>query len=92
LVHSKPASNWDIPVIKAVATKGEGVDELIAAIDKHHHVAVNSRRAYLLAEKVYRIIQNRKMQEISKKSLKEKLDVALQKKDFNLYTFVAEFI
>lgn len=92
LVHSKPMSNWEIPVIKAVATKGEGVDELIAAIDKHHDISVNTRRAYLLAEKAYRIIQNKKMQKISKKLLKDQLDVALKKKDFNLYTFVKEFL
>lgn len=92
LVHSKPAGNWEIPVIKAVATKGEGVDELIAAIDKHHTIAVNARRSYLMAEKAYRIIQNKRMQNISKKLLKDKLDIALQKKDFNLYAFVKEFV
>lgn len=92
LVHSKPAGNWEIPVIKAVATKGEGVDELITAIDEHNKIAVNTRKAYLLAEKAYRIIQNKKMQEISKKILKERIDIALQKKDFNLYAFVKTFI
>jgi LAO/AO transport system kinase len=92
LVHSKPAGNWEIPVIKAVATKGEGVDELITAIDEHNKIAVNTRKAYLLAEKAYRIIQNKKMQDISKKILKERIDIALQKKDFNLYAFVKTFI
>lgn len=88
LVHSKPAGNWEIPVIKAIATKGDGVDELIDAIDRHHEIAVNTRRSYLLAEKAYRIIQNKKMQHVSKKLLKDKLDIALQKENFNLYTFV----
>lgn len=88
LVHSKPAGNWEIPVIKAIATKGDGVDELIDAIDRHHKIAVNTRRSYLLAEKAYRIIQNKKMQHVSKKLLKDKLDIALQKENFNLYTFV----
>jgi LAO/AO transport system kinase len=92
LVHSKPLNDWEIPVIKAVATKGEGVDELIAAIDKHHGMAVNTRRSYLLAEKAYRIIQSKKMQSVSKKLLKEKLEVALQKEGFNLYSFLKEFV
>jgi LAO/AO transport system kinase len=92
LVHSKPLNDWEIPVIKAVATKGEGVDELIAAIDKHHGMAVNTRRSYLLAEKAYRIIQSKKMQSVSKKTLKEKLDVALKKEGFNLYSFLKEFV
>lgn len=91
LVHSKPLNDWQIPVIKAVATKGEGVEELITAIDKHHGMAVNTRRSYLLAEKAYRIIQSKKMQSVSKKTLKEKLEVALKKEGFNLYSFLKEF-
>lgn len=92
LVHSKPLNDWEIPVIKVVATKGEGVDELIAAIDKHHAMAVNTRRSFLLAEKAYRIIQSKKMQSVSKKALKERLEVALKKEGFNLYVFLKEFI
>ncbi len=92
LVHSKPANEWQIPVIKAVATKGEGVDELIVAIDQHHATSMNLRRSYLLAEKAYRIIQNKKMQHISKPELKNKLEAALQQPDFNLYTFLKTFL
>jgi LAO/AO transport system kinase len=92
LVHSKPLSNWEIPVIKAVAKKGEGVDEIIEAIDKHHLVAENTRRSYLLAEKAYRIIQSKKMQHLSKKELKEQLEIALKKNDFNLYVFLKKFL
>jgi LAO/AO transport system kinase len=92
LVHSKPLNDWEIPVIKAIATKGEGVDELIAAIDKHHGMTVNTRRSYLLAEKAYRIIQSKKMQGVSKKVLKEKLDDALKEDGFNLYAFLKGFV
>lgn len=92
LVHSKPLNDWQIPVIKAIATKGEGVEEVIEAIDKHHQTAVNTRRSYLLAEKAYRIIQSKKMQSVSKKMLKDKLEVALQKEGFNLYAFLRAFI
>lgn len=88
LVHSKPMSDWSIPVIKAVATKHEGVDELIEYIHKHHAVGVNTKRAYLLAEKAYRLIQNRRMKDISKQELKQEIEKELQKKDFNLYQFV----
>lgn len=88
LVHSKPMSDWSIPVIKAVATKHEGVDELIEYIHKHHAVGVNTKRSYLLAEKAYRLIQNRRMKDISKQELKQEIEKELQKKDFNLYQFV----
>jgi LAO/AO transport system kinase len=88
LVHSKPLNDWSIPVIKAVATKYEGVDELIDAIKKHHTVGVNTKRAYLLAEKAYRLIQNKRMKDISKQDLKSEIEKELLKPDFNLYRFV----
>jgi len=88
MVHSKEATAWNIPVIKAIATKGEGVDELIEAIDKHNKVGVNTKRSYLFAEKAYRLIQNKKMKGVSKSDLKDRIEEALKNKDFNLYTFV----
>jgi LAO/AO transport system kinase len=88
MVHSKEATAWNIPVIKAIATKGDGVDELIEAIDKHNKVGVNTKRSYLFAEKAYRLIQNKKMKGVSKSDLKERIEEALKNKDFNLYTFV----
>lgn len=88
LVHSKPANNWNIPVIKAIAIKNEGIDELIEAINKHQTVGANSKRPYLLAEKAFRLIQNKKMKNISKKELYQQIEIELKKKDFNLYAFV----
>lgn len=91
LVHSKPASEWSIPVIKAVAAKEEGVDELITALEKHKATAANSKRPYLLAEKAYRLIQNNRMKNIYKQSLQEQIKTELKKTDFNLYRFVKTF-
>jgi LAO/AO transport system kinase len=90
LVHSKPLSSWSIPVIKAVATKAIGVDELIDAINKHQEVGMNTKRPYLLTEKAYRIIQNHKMRGISKQDLKMQIEKEYTKADFNLYRFVEE--
>jgi LAO/AO transport system kinase len=92
LVHSKPADDWNIPVIKAVATKNEGVDELINAIDQHHKIGVNAKRPYLLAEKAYRLIQNQRMKNVSKKMLQQRLEDELKKADFNLYLFVKTIV
>jgi LAO/AO transport system kinase len=92
LVHSKPINDWNIPVIKAVATKGEGVDELIKSIDQHFAVCTNKNRSYLLAEKAYRLIQNNKMKGTDKKELKEQIDLELKKNDFNLYRFVRKIV
>ncbi len=91
LVHSKPLSDWSIPVIKAVAIKGEGVDELIASIEKHQAVKENKKRTFLLAEKAFRLIQHQKMKNISKKDLQEQIESEIKKSDFNLYRFVKSF-
>lgn len=90
LVHSKPASDWSIPVIKAVATKNEGIQELVAAIDAHHAAGVNTKRSYLLAEKAYRLIQNYRMKGVSKQQLQQMLEGELKKTGFNLYRFVSQ--
>ncbi|HEX8515384.1 MAG TPA: methylmalonyl Co-A mutase-associated GTPase MeaB [Bacteroidia bacterium] len=89
LIHSKPLSEWNIPVIKAIATKNEGTAELLSAIDQHSVLGVNNKRSYLLAEKAYRLIQNKRMKNISKQELKKSIDAAIGKADFNLYRFVA---
>lgn len=88
LVHSKAQSDWNIPVIKSVATKNEGVEELIENINKHHTIGVNSKRPYLLAEKAYRLIQNTKMKGVSKQELQKQIEAEMKKNDFNLYKFV----
>ena len=92
LVHSKPNSDWNIPVIKAVAIKNEGIDELISAINKHQLVGLNTKRSYLLAEKAYRLIQNHRMKDISKKTLQNQIEPEFKKPDFNLYRFVKGMI
>lgn len=88
LVHSKEISDWNIPVIKAIATKQEGVDELIDAINKHKTKGLNAKRPYLLAEKAYRLIQNYRMKDVSKQELQVQIEKEMTKKDFNLYRFV----
>jgi LAO/AO transport system kinase len=90
LVHSRLEKDTasETPVIKAVATTDEGTSELIQAIDKLHKEKVNSKRSYLLTEKAYRLIQNKRMKDISKADLQEKITAASQQPGFNLYSFV----
>jgi len=87
-VYTKAEQNNSIPVIKAVATKQEGVTELIEAINTHSLIGVNSKKSFLLAEKAYRIIQNYRMKGVSKINLQAQLETETKKDDFNLYRFV----
>lgn len=90
LVHSRLEKDADaeVPVIKAVATTDDGTSELIQAIDKLHREKLNSKRSYLLTEKAYRLIQNKRMKDIDKVDLQKMIDEASGKPGFNLYAFV----
>lgn len=79
-----------IPVIKTTASKKEGIESLLAAINEHNkHPGVNAKRSWLLAEKAYQLIQTKKMKNISKQSLKDEIEKAGA--DFNLYRFVGQY-
>lgn len=88
LLHSRKSADWNPPVVKAVATRGEGVNELLEKIKEHQAIAHNIKRSYLLTEKAYRLIQNHRMHDISKQELQEKISTEMKKRDFNLYRFV----
>jgi LAO/AO transport system kinase len=88
LAHANHKENWMQPVIKAVATKHIGIEEIVNAIDKHHLVAQNTKKPYLLAEKAYRMLQNRRMKGLNKQQLLADITKAALARDFNLYQFV----
>jgi len=80
-----------IPILKTVADKNTGIDELCAWIIKPL-TADHNRRAFLFAEKAWRLIQHEKMKNVDKKRLLEKVQAALKQDDFNIYRFADEFI
>lgn len=80
-----------IPILKTVADKNTGIEELCAWIIKplpHDH----NRRAFLFAEKAWKLIQHEKMRGVDRKRLLEKVQAALKEDDFNIYRFADEFI
>lgn len=86
LVHQRSVN---IPVIKTVADKSEGIEEVIRAIEEHS-VSDNIRKTFLLCEKAWKLIQHLKMKDIDKKKLQQDIDKASERPDFNLYRFVEE--
>ncbi len=90
LVHAKPASNWNIPVIKTIATRNDGLQELLEAIQQHHLVNLNQeKKSWLLTQKALRIIQKQRMSDIEPKALNQQIATQLQNNPpFNLYTFL----
>src|SRR5450432_3192162 len=80
-------SQKEIPVLKTIASQKEGVPELYKIIAGWEFEAGSSKRIELLAEKVWSIIQSKKMKKINKTELKNKLSVAAMKPGFNMYHF-----
>ncbi|WP_293788909.1 methylmalonyl Co-A mutase-associated GTPase MeaB [uncultured Pedobacter sp.] len=79
-----------IPVLKTVADKNIGIDELCKWVVNAEFFD-DSRKSFLLAEKAWKIIQYQKMKHIDKKRLLEKIQAALKQGDFNIYRFADEF-
>lgn len=92
LVHKKHGENYITQIVKTVATKNEGIDELNSAIAKHlSYQFKNSKKTFLLAEKAFELIRNKMMKGIDKKELLERIEVARKNKEFNLYIFVNNY-
>lgn len=90
LVHEKSDSDWQIPVIKTIAIKGEGVDELIQQIQNHFAgVNHNERKNLLMAEKAIQLIVKHKTKHINREQLLTDIKTEMNNKNFNLYQFVS---
>ncbi|ACU58010.1 methylmalonyl Co-A mutase-associated GTPase MeaB [Chitinophaga pinensis] len=90
LAHTRQKENWEIPVLKTIATKEEGLQALVAAIDAHQQQLTGNRthHALLLAEKAYQLLQHRRMQDVSRRTLQQQITQELASGTFNLYRFV----
>jgi LAO/AO transport system kinase len=92
LAPSFHKTSQEIRVVKTVAQRQEGIEALSEAINLVlEHTHENERRSWLLAEKAWHIIQQKRMKDINKSSLKMAIDKAAEK-DFNVYQFVKQFL
>ncbi len=82
----------DVPVIKTIASQNTGVDELlneIGRLAKHHHS--KEKKYWLLAERAFQLIQQKRMKDISKAALKEKIKELAGSNSFRLYLFIKNY-
>ena len=79
----------EIPIIKTVATEKKGIDDLMTAIQNHDVSAEeNEKRDWLLTEKAWQLIVNKKMKTLSKQKIREMISLQKKRPNFNLYSFV----
>jgi LAO/AO transport system kinase len=80
-----------VPVFKTIADQNAGTDELVLWLLSQGH-ADNKRKLYLYTEKAYRLIQNQRMQDVSKTELQQHIFSAYQRVDFNIYRFIRTYL
>jgi len=82
----------EVPVIKTIASTHEGIGDLKTAIAKHQAAgSVNKRKSWLLAEKAYYLIEQKRMRGIRKAELAKEISALVEQNNFNLYHFVEAF-
>jgi LAO/AO transport system kinase len=81
----------EVPVLKTVASQKEGVPELMDAISNLLQKAhLTDKKFWLLAERAFYLIEQKRMKDINKMALKKEIEAAYQRGNFNLYKFVAD--
>jgi LAO/AO transport system kinase len=83
-----------VPVIKTVASQKTGIEELLAAITENTNSgqtpAVNDKHSWLLAEKAWQLVQQKRMQGFSKAAIKN--DIEKEEGLVNLYRFIQRYL
>ena len=79
-----------VPVFKTVADKQTGVDELLTWLTGLE-IQKNEKKLFLYTEKAFKLIQNDRMFDVLKAELQQEIAEVLERKDFNLYRFVAAY-
>lgn len=85
LIHQKENP---IPIYKAIASQNTGIQE-IAQYLKQPVTQTSQRREFLLAEKAYQLIRERRMADVDKKQLGQEIREAMKKPGFNLYKLLS---
>ena len=90
LLSSNLTPSEAIPIIKTTASQNDGIDDLAGSIDLHGSLQQkNKRKIYLLTEKAWHLLRNKRMQNFSKHKLKEILEEIMEKGNVNVYKLVA---
>ncbi|MBE2230371.1 MAG: methylmalonyl Co-A mutase-associated GTPase MeaB [Chitinophagaceae bacterium] len=80
----------EIPVVKTIAARKEGVDHLYTEmLKKLAKEQLNERNYWLLAEKAWFLIEQKRMRDLDKKKIKEEIAWLSRQGNFNLYQYVS---
>ena len=87
-VGEKPKN---IPVLKTIATSGEGVNQLYLNVKDQGEANDAEKRVELLTHKAWLIIQQQKMRSVDKDLLRKKIAAESGDTKFNIYRFARSY-
>ena len=80
----------EVPIIKTTATEKKGIPELYEAI-KNNLPQNEEKRLYLLTEKAWQLLTQKKMKGVDKMKLRQSIEAGINDDNFNLYSFIENY-
>ncbi len=83
---------FETPVLKTIASNKQGISELAVAIALHQqHIISSEKKVWLLTERVYQLIQQKKMKGIEKEAIRKNIENQIHLPGFNLFNFANKY-
>ncbi len=92
LSHTK-SGDWEIPVLKTIASEEQGIAEVVSAIESHRDFVQSNeeRKLEMFTMKAFQLIQQKRMRDVKKDDLKNSIRKNVKAGAFNLYRFVSQY-
>jgi len=92
LTHSHASNDWESPIVKTIAHKYEGLQNLQDAIEKHQASNnLSDKKNLLLAEKAIMLIKNQRVKDIVFENIFNDLKEISNLQNFNIYRYVKKY-
>ena len=88
-LHDRPASEWNVPVVKTTASSKIGIDELAKKIEAHKSIAIDTvHRKELQFSRALRLMQNHLLKKTDLARFRTAFEKENQTPGFNIYRFI----
>ena len=91
IIHEKNNDQSAAVVIKTIASINEGIADLANLINDRKWEVAAEKKNLLLADKAFRLIQNKRMKDINKTALLADILAASAVPNFNLYQYIKKY-
>ncbi|CAM4262247.1 LAO/AO transport system kinase [Pedobacter westerhofensis] len=79
-----------VPVFETIADKQQGTKEVLEWLEGAG-IQKNGKKVYLYTEKAYKLIQNKRMKDVSRADLQQRIADSCDAPGFNIYQFIDQY-